>query len=256
MHDLLGRFAPIGLEEVGDSALMDRVDRKFLVPREVLDAVLERCAEAYRVLEVSGVRASRYATRYFDTPDLALYHAHHSGRPVRSKVRVREYVETGGRFVELKRRVWGGRVRKSRIAVNGDTGAAFRALAALPEYTDSRIAEPMQLGAVVDVRYTRITLVRRDGAERVTLDLDVTMSDTAREVRFPTIVFAELKQQERGASPFADAMRALHVREGAVSKYCIGVVTLVDGARKNRFKPILSRLPHETAALQPLSDCA
>ena len=66
---------------------MDRVDTKFLLPAVSAPGILASLADGYRVLEVSERRLSRYSTRYFDTPDLRLYHAHHAGRGRRYKVR-------------------------------------------------------------------------------------------------------------------------------------------------------------------------
>ena len=70
----------IGLEELGTAALMNRVERKFMLPRDLLPSFLQRCAAEYRVLELHGRRRAQYRTVYFDTSDLSFYHAHLTGR--------------------------------------------------------------------------------------------------------------------------------------------------------------------------------
>jgi hypothetical protein len=255
LHETAARFERIALDELGDAALMRRVDRKFVVPAGCVEALLATCVGAYRVLEVNGMRLSRYATRYFDTPELALYHAHHADRAPRAKVRIREYVDTGQRFVELKRRTNTGRTHKSRVSLNGAAAAALDALRDLPEFPATGLARSDMLGAVLDVDYTRITLVHRTAPERVTVDLNVALSHGARIMRYHGVAFAELKQPRIGPSPFVDALRSVGAREGAISKYCLGVASLVDGAKTNRFKPALARLKH-SATTSGLTPCA
>ena len=53
---------------------------------------------------------------------------------------------------------------------------------------------------------------------------------------------AEVKQERRAPSYFHEEMRRLGLREGALSKYCLGIANLADGAKRNRFKGILRRL--------------
>jgi hypothetical protein len=91
------RFAPVGLAEVETSpaALLDRVDRKYVVPVEVFAALAERLGGIYRVLDIGGVRAFRYHTTYYDTPRLDAYRDHVQRRRRRYKWRSRQYEDSG-----------------------------------------------------------------------------------------------------------------------------------------------------------------
>ena len=245
LQRLVARLAPVGLAELGGAALMERVDTKFLLPRERLLGVVRECALAYRVLEVAGTRLSRYETLYYDTDDLALYHAHHGGRATRRKVRCRTYVDSDRHFLEVKLRGNTGRTRKARVPVDAPAGADASALAHLTDAPLRELAGELDgasLRPVVRVDYTRLTLVRRDGAERVTLDLGLAVVGARGQASFPGLVVAEVKQARRGGSPLVDALRAFGVREGGLSKYCLGVATLEPGAKTNRFKPRLHDL--------------
>jgi hypothetical protein len=234
----------VPLAEVAAAALMDRVDTKFLLPAARVPELLRALAPDYRVLDVRGRRLARYRTDYFDTPDLALYHAHHAGRVPRWKVRVRAYVDDGTRFLEVKRRGHGGRTAKARIplarreAPDELPAAALDAppLRALAPPT----AGPLCLTATVTCR--RVTLVRDDLAERVTIDLALTVGCRGVLAGLPGLAVVELKQRQVGPSPLLDAMRRLGERPTPVSKYCLAVAALHPAARTNAYRPLLRRV--------------
>ncbi len=224
---------PIGLEALGAANLQDRIDRKFLAPLNALPAILRGVAADYRVLEVEGRRLCRYSTRYFDTEDLAFYHAHHAGRSPRCKVRVRRYLDSGQSFLEVKQKGGCGRTRKSRTLIADDPAWA-------DEVTLPRL--PDQLTESLQVDYVRVTLVSRTAAERITLDLMLTFRRDGEAVAFPDVVIVEVKQAGRSRSPFLAALRDLNLREGSLSKYCAGLATLAPQVKSNLFRPALRRL--------------
>lgn len=231
-------LAPVSLAELGEAALMDRVDRKYMIPAGTLADLLAELAGDYRVLEVEGRRLAAYTTRYYDTADLSFYTAHHNGRAPRFKVRVRTYEGAESGYLEVKRKNAAGRTQKSRMLLDGGAeplaqlggeGLAFDGL-------------PAGLGETMTVEYRRLTLVRKTAAERITLDLMLTFR-RGDEVRvFPGVAIAEVKQGGHFASPFVAAMRARGLRQGSISKYCAGIATIETGAKSNRFRPSLRRL--------------
>ncbi len=115
LQQLLERFKPISLEEMDSVRLMNRTDTKFMIGRQQLEQLLDSLGDNYRVLEVEGVRLSRYKTLYYDTPEFMCYRQHHSGKRNRFKVRKREYVESHISFLEYKEKTNKGRTIKSRI---------------------------------------------------------------------------------------------------------------------------------------------
>ncbi len=90
----LAAFQPISLTEMDGVALLDRRDTKYVVRAADALAAMAEVASAYRVLEIDGRRAHHYRTVYFDTPDLALFRAHHRDEPGRYKVRCRQYIDS------------------------------------------------------------------------------------------------------------------------------------------------------------------
>lgn len=246
----LSAFETIGLSDLGEAELMDRIDRKFLIPLETLDEILAALSERYRVLEVEGRRMTAYSTCYYDTPDLAMYHAHHAGRNHRYKVRVRQYAGAPVRYLEVKLKANGGRTVKERVALGQDTNP----LDQLAETGLLGIAGRFRASSLTPsmlVEYTRVTLARPEAAERITLDFDVTFTRDGRRRAFPDVVIVEVKQGRRARSPVIDALRACKLREGSLSKYCAGMATLERGAKSNRFRPFLRRL--EALGLPPVT---
>jgi hypothetical protein len=240
-ESIIASLAPVGLASLGAAALMDRVDEKFVLPRAELSEFLSRCAAAYQVLEIHGRRQGHYRTTYFDTGDLAFYHAHLTGRLPRRKVRVRTYVESGDSFLEVKRRDNHGRTVKARAAIAGDRTSALSHLASLP----SALVEALSvdtLSPVVTTDFTRTTLVNLDSVERVTIDSGLTFSGHGDTTMFPALVCIELKQARSGPSAALTALREMRQRPSTFSKYCFGVTCTVPGVPANRFKPMIDRL--------------
>ena len=241
---VIARFRPIGLAEMDAVRLQDRVDTKYVFPAERLDAVLEELLPHYRVLEVNGVRGTDYRSLYYDTEDLHSFHDHHNGRVRRSKVRYREYLGSGLCFLEVKRKTGRGRTDKVR-----------RQVEAIPErmpedhasYVREASGNDAPLHPTLWNRFTRLTLVREDRPERLTLDLGLRFhapgTPPGDAVELGGLVVAEVKQARADrTSPFVRAMRRMGRRPGGMSKYCVGMLTLHPGLKYNNFKPVLRDL--------------
>jgi hypothetical protein len=115
--DVLDTFAPISLADMDGVKLQDRVDTKYVFGEAELPEVLAAMLPHYRVLEVNGMRGTKYSSLYYDTADLQHYKDHHNGRTFRSKVRFREYLGADLVFLEVKRKTGRGRTDKKRILV-------------------------------------------------------------------------------------------------------------------------------------------
>jgi hypothetical protein len=242
-------LAGVSLTQAGSTALLDRFDRKYLLPVSAV-AELLGSAEGYAALEVNGRRLGRYRTLYLDTPDLALYRAHHSGRLPRNKVRIRSYLDSGDRYLEVKRRTRGDRTEKVRVEVSGESvdlaGGLARASAA---GLDPGVpAEALR--AALSVDFTRLTLIDLEAAERVTVDVGMTLSRNGSVEGLPEIAVVEIKQEKSGPSRFRDLLRAHKFRSGGLSKYCLGIAVLEPAAKHNRFKAVLRHF--ERIAGRPL----
>jgi hypothetical protein len=235
LNELLATFEPITLAQMEDATLLDRSEIKYLLPQRLLLPTLAELREAYRVLIVAGQPLSHYRTLYFDTDDLTLYRRHHAGAADCYKVRAREYIDTQAAFLEVKHRTGARHTVKSRIPmaapITESTPLAADFLADACPYPAETLV------AALWNHTTRITLVSKLRAERVTLDLDLAFVRAGQQVGLPGIVVAEVKYAGmRHASEFVRLMRVCHVRDASFSKYCMGVSLLYPAVKHNRFK--------------------
>ena len=197
LSHLLAEFDTIGLEEIQNASLLDRVDTKYIFRLDQIFAILPQVSPFYRVLTISDTRLHAYKTLYFDTADFALYTKHHNGAASRYKVRARKYVDTDVAFFEIKHRTNQQRTVKSRLPI-----------AHLVTHLNDQLVEFSHVHAFEDADnlepklwndYLRMTLVSRDRPERVTLDVNLQYHWAQAYAVLPGIVIAEVKQTSNAA---------------------------------------------------------
>jgi hypothetical protein len=247
LTQLLCSFDPITLAEMDRVKLLDRTDTKFVFNYDRLPTILNSLGEYYKVLDVNGIKQNRYETLYFDTADFKLYYDHHNGRSCRYKVRYRKYVDSDLVYFEVKYKNNRGRTIKSRVKQKNITDVIEgQATELINKKTPLR---PEDLQSKLWVNYSRITLVNKTTTERLTLDLDLQFKKGDKVFSRQNLVIAEVKQEKIGASPFLQVMKKNHLRQGSISKYCFGVMTLIEDIKKNNFKSnllTLNKLCHAT----------
>ena len=249
---LAPEFRGVDWREIRDSTVRDRVDSKYIVPAALVPELLDRAADSYDAVEVEGVRLATYTTRYFDTADYRLYHAHHSGRTPRYKVRIREYATTGDRFLEVKRkRAAGGSTQKERVRLEHGEPDPLRRLLFDDFLGVRQVVDITCLEPALTTRYQRLTLVSGDMRERVTVDLVLTCRQEDRARAFPSVAIVEVKQTVRARTPIMEALSALNLHRQSISKYCVGIAGLEPTVKANLFRPVFRRLD-EYAEVEPV----
>lgn len=260
------------LAKQNSAALMDRIDTKYLIPKQYLPGILKALSNDYSVLCENNKRIFTYETTYFDTPNKHFYHAHHNGHLNRRKVRFRRYVESNMGFMEVKlknnkRRTIKKRVPMDCVRANDERVKAFVSQC-LAEGTHSQ-GKPQQEGIVqglskdeallntsLFVNYQRITLMNKHHQERLTIDVNLhfqcSQSNNSRKLEelFIVEVKRDAKQQ---SSSFSKVIKQLSLKPINFSKYCMGLaLTHGDQLKTNRFKQTLLRV-EKMAALAKLS---
>ena len=170
---------PISLAALDErAALLQRVDVKYVVDRDVLVQLIERLAGDHDVLEIDGRRAFAYDTVYFDTDDLRCFRDHSADVKPRFKARTRRYVDAGDCVFEVKVKREDGSTDKRQTEHEGDAAALTPAAEALLGTTlrDARIDPPGELEPVLRTSFDRITLAAREGDARLTVDLGVKLA--------------------------------------------------------------------------------
>lgn len=228
----------ISLQEMSaDSALQARQDRKYVVGNEILSQLAEALVGDVAVLEVDGLRSSRYATCYYDTPDLLTARHHAQGVRRRFKARTRTYVDSGLTRLELKAKGGGGQTVKFGLegaAPDLDPpGRAFLRDALDRCYgTDHlpRIVDRLQPSLQMTCR--RTTLVGITERVRVTVDRDLRFERTTLRA---SLVVLEVKS----AGPRTSVDRllvGLGARPVSFSKY-VAAMELISGPAVLRCHP-------------------
>lgn len=116
LHNLTN-LERISLDEMNArAAMLTRVDRKYVVPTDCLDELIALMNSATQILEIEGKIEQRYASCYFDTPELHSFMDTAHKRRRRYKVRTCSYLDSELAFLEVKTRGPRGHTVKKRLA--------------------------------------------------------------------------------------------------------------------------------------------
>jgi hypothetical protein len=250
-HWLTRDFSPITLEALNaKAAMLERLDNKYVVRAPVLLAAAAEFATVFDVLEIDGQRSFTYETCYFDDPARRSYFDHHQGRRQRMKVRVRRYVDARLCFLEVKLKDKRGVTVKKRLRVDDTMFGQLddSALAFVQQCWQGMYGRPwtLPLEPVLKMRYRRITLVAREGGERMTIDTGIQFdgSGAAREARHTDDEVFIVETKSANGRGIADAvLRRQHQHPtNGCSKYCVGMSLTGAVDRFNRFRPALKKL--------------
>jgi hypothetical protein len=243
--DLLQGFDVATAALIDARSLQQRIDRKYLLAAGALEPLVECLRPGYCLLHAGQHVWARYESVYLDTSDRQLYHDHRCGRRPRYKIRIRHHVDRQVTFLEIKSKDNSGRTVKRRLALpygQNHLGSYERQFIEAHTPVDG-----VRLMPCVSTSFLRLTLVGKDINERLTFDRDVTFIGGPHAARFSRVVIAEVKQAEYSNHLGAvAALRRLHVREAAFSKYCVGTI-LVAPVAGNIFKPTLKAVERLSA---------
>ncbi len=237
IYNVLNSFNPIGLEEMDNVRLMDRIDTKYLLPVNRIPELLIKMDGGYRILEINGLRFFSYLTTYLDTDDYMFFNQHVIGKPERNKVRYRKYEASGISYLEVKRKTKKNRTIKWRIENNltSDKKCDDKASDFIKNFIPQKT---LVLKPVLINYFKRVTFVGSESDERITIDYDIAFSDLdGNRINFPFIAIIELKREGFGSrSPIVSILKEYPVHPTGFSKYCVGTALFNDLRRKNAVK--------------------
>ena len=244
MSDLtstLERFALADVSLLEKRSLLRRVDSKFLLPVDEVAPVLERVVDDYGIVLAGDNRLATYRTVYYDTPELLCFHDHRRGCRPRQKVRIRHYDDRGVSFLEIKTKrseYISSKTRTKQTFDDSHLSDVGRAFVAEHSRLPSEALEP-----AVHTNFQRVTLVGFNTDERLTLDLNLSVSLEAEEIDLGSYATLEVKQPRFSArTPIMRALRAYGYRPASASKYCTATALLKPGLRLNRLLPVLRKI--------------
>lgn len=242
ISSVLEQFNPASLQDMDRLKLLNRVDQKYIFRIEELESMLQQVKEQYNILSVNELRLFQYNTLYFDTTAFSSYTDHHNGKPNRYKLRYRRYQDSGDVFFEVKKKIKGLRTDKHRIATTeipemlGQPEKQLLQACNLPD---------LSLEPTMWVNYQRMTLLSRDTAERVTIDLHLEFQNNQNNASLDGLVIVEIKQAKASRnSPFMECLRQRQIRETRISKYSIAIALLNQHMKQNAFGSKLRKIQH------------
>jgi hypothetical protein len=237
IKEVLDSFIPISLNEMDNVRLMDRIDTKYVLSVQKIPDLLHRIDGGYSALEINGNRFFSYLTTYLDTSEYLFFNQHVTGKLERNKVRFRKYETTGTTYLEVKKTTNKNRTIKWRFEndLNPHNKCDDKACEFIKKYIP---CESLKLQPVLISSFKRVTLVRSAISERITIDYDLSFSDTmGNKTNFPFLAIIELKQQGSFyRSPVANILKESLVYPTSFSKYCIGTSIFYDHPKKNILK--------------------
>ncbi|MFN4233781.1 MAG: polyphosphate polymerase domain-containing protein [Bacteroidia bacterium] len=212
--------------------LLNRTDKKYMLPINKLEIFLEQIKDAYRVLEINGIRINSYCSFYYDTPDFDLYKAHHNKKLNRLKIRFRSYIQSKIHFLEIKLKTNKGRTIKKRIDVSTPNIFSETEENFIRQYYN--FDKP--LINTINIEYQRITLVNKELTERITIDINLLLKTDKESKILSNIAIVEIKQDDYKKLSQAElVLKNMRIKEGFMSKYCLGMA-LLKPVKQNLFK--------------------
>lgn len=241
-------FQPISLAELDvKAAKLERLDNKYVVRANALAEALPALMDRFDILEIEGQRRFVYDTCYFDDEERRSFFDHHQGRRQRIKVRVRHYRGTDLCFVEVKLKDKRGATVKKRLPYTLDQYGV------LDEHALSYIEQchqelyqrnfARQLQPSLSMSYRRVTLVAREGSERMTIDSDFCFQHELQQCTLPPDIFILETKSSNGHGISDRILRQFHQHpSNRCSKYCMGLIMTRQVTLYNNFRSTLRKL--------------
>jgi len=173
----VSNFEKITLDELNQtSSYLKRIDRKFLVTASQLKEILKDVTKDFKVLEIAGKRIFSYDNVYMDTDDYLFYNQHQNRFNKRTKIRTRLYVDSDLAFFEFKQKEnWVTQKYRYSFPIE-EHGTMTKGKKRFYEGVWQAMYDWEKAPAItpaIRTKYKRITLVSKDGSERLTIDFSI-----------------------------------------------------------------------------------
>ncbi len=227
-------FYPIGLDHLKEGMLLDRKEQKFLFHRDQLPGILELFSDDYFMLEIDDRRIHQYHTLYFDTPDYQYYMMHHNGKKNRWKFRIREYKMSSVSFFEIKSKTNKGYTEKYRTPQKWGESEISQEIR---NWMIGKIGFfPDGLRPSISTHYYRITMIGKDYSSRITIDTNIGMKHRNKIHSMENLCILEIKYNNKECLvKTRHQLKDVGIRPQNMSKYCLGVASLIPKIKKNNF---------------------
>lgn len=246
----LSGFSAINLTELNATAsYLKRIDRKFLLTEDQFLNILQDLSDDFRALEIDGKRTFLYDNVYMDTDDYLFYRQHQNKVPSRTKIRTRHYTDAGDlAFFEYKQKE-GGVTKKFRYqfpAVEHGTMTKWKKRFFEGVYQSMYDEKAPDITPAMQTRYNRLTLVSNTGAERLTIDFNISVKDlrskNAKRIKLDNLVIIESKSLSHDCKSIQIIESHGIDRANSCSKYSLGVIYSGLAEKWSKFQETMNRI--------------
>jgi hypothetical protein len=223
----LKSFESFNLQQLEAANLLERKDFKYVFKAKDFIEILQLLKPHYNVLKIGDYYYTDYVTDYFDTKEFKFYLQHHNGELNRYKVRLRNYVQSALCYFEVKfknNKNWTNKERQKIPNMSIDVN----------QFTSQIGTDPLEFK--IKVMYRRVTLLSKNGEEKLTFDLNLNFSNQSVQKDFSDLCIAEVKSKTHHPYIFRQEIKKMGYRTMGLSKYCFGITQLYGQLKYNNFK--------------------
>jgi hypothetical protein len=240
LNEYTSDWETITLNDLDSVALYKRIDTKYFLNGDQLIQLMDLIKDNHKILQIDQTRVFNYNTNYFDTVDFQFYTDHHNGFLNRIKVRQREYINSGLKFYEIKRKLPGEQTEKIRIFIDHLSEQLSTDQYQMIDYKRLR-NRPLEIK--LSNIFDRMTLTSHNLEERITIDTNITFINEEQKEILSDVVILELKQPRFDVNNLiVQTLKKMRIYPNSFSKYTIGVALLNLHRKQNQFKPQLLKI--------------
>lgn len=243
----LDSFNSLGLKELNSKAnMLTRVDNKYIVKGILSADSIKKLEQAFDVLAIDDKRTFGYENVYFDDADVC-FHQHRQGKRQKFKARTRVYLDSEDlAFFEVKLAGKGRIIDKYRIPCSvsdhGTLPGHFNDFLKDRYYEQYNKKFDFKLLPTVKTAYRRITLVAKNGGERLTIDHDLSLgvNDVSSDVPSSLSIFETKSKNGNGIADKILRSESIPRVKGC-SKFCLSMALSGKVGKYNKFLPLIRK---------------
>ena len=210
----------ISLEESKKIKIFNRFESKYIIDHDDILNIIRLLENDYLLVEENNKIIFGYHSLYFDTPELNMWNDHNIDKPSRQKIRIREY-DDKSKFLEIKEKI-DGKTIKTRIPIE-----SYFINDEEQWISDNLKYDTKNLIKSLDVKYNRISFVKKDKTERITLDIDIEYYNYKTNKRWKSnknFAILEIKKNKEENNEIEDIINKEYIFKQKYSKYYWGIL--------------------------------
>lgn len=230
LNNRLKTFNPISLTELNASAsFLDRIDTKYLLTETEFKEILKDLEKEFYILDIKEKSVFEYESIYMDTEKYDFYYQHQNGEKNRTKVRTRNYLDSGIAFFEYKQKQkWITRKFRYQFKDIKEHGNMSCESTKFFEwaYQSFYSKAPEKILPSLSTKYHRITLCSKSNDERVTVDFNIRLEDLRNKkeiISLDNLVILESKSMSKNWKSSEIMKRNNIKRSNSCSKYSLWI---------------------------------